>query len=301
MGRRIYRGRSIDVAGQATKPGYPDLNMEDYPDLMIDDVLVRWNLTLDGEPLKTRTSILAPVRRNDMPAMLKIATEAEERRGAESMVWWSGDGAALVLEHEDDALLMERAQGDTSLVEMVRLGRDDEASRIICSVAGRLHAPRNDPPPPSLVPLARWFAELEPAASRYAGLLRQAAETARELLEEPRDVVVLHGDIHHGNILDFGSRGWLAIDPKHLVGERDFDFVNLFRNPDDQVALTPGRFSRQVTVVTEAAGLDRVRLLKWTLAFAGLSAAWILADGDTPELDLTVAELAAAELARLGR
>ena len=82
------------------------------------------------------------------------------------------------------------------------------------------------------------------------------------------------------------------------MGERAFDFVNILRNPDAGTALRPGRFSRQVTVVAGAAGLDRTRLLQWTLAFAGLSAAWILGDGDEPELDLAVAELAAAELSR---
>ena len=266
---------------------------------MIDDFLVRWHLTPDGEALTTRTSILVPVRHQRLPAMLKVATEAEERRGAESMVWWSGDGAACVLAHEDSALLMERAEGAASLVELARNGRDDEASRIMCMVAARLHAPRNTALPPSLVPLTRWFAELAPAASRYGGILRQAEETARELLAEPRDVVVLHGDIHHGNILDFGPRGWLAIDPKHLVGERGFDFVNILRNPDTQIALATGRFARQATVIAEAAHLNRERLLQWTLAFGGLSAAWILADGDEPKLDLAVAALAAAELTRV--
>ena len=110
---------------------------------------------------------------------------------------------------------------------------------------------------------------------------------------------VLHGAIHHGNILDFGPRGWLAIDPKHRVGDRDFDFVNILRNPDAETALSAGRFARQATVVAEAARLNRTRLLRWTLAFAGLSAAWILADGDMPELDLAVAQLAAAELGRV--
>jgi streptomycin 6-kinase len=46
------------------------------------------------------------------------------------------------------------------------------------------------------------------------------AATARELLAKPSEVVVLHGDIHRGNVLDFGPRGWLASDPKGLVGER---------------------------------------------------------------------------------
>jgi streptomycin 6-kinase len=82
------------------------------------------------------------------------------------------------------------------------------------------------------------------------------------------------------------------------LGERAFDFVNILRNPDAPVALMPGRFSRQVTVAADAAGLNRTRLLQWTLAFAGLSAAWILSDGDQPDLDLAVAELAATELSR---
>jgi streptomycin 6-kinase len=228
--------------------------------------------------------------------MLKIATEPEERRGADTLVWWGDDGAARVLAHEGDALLLERAAGETSLLDMARDGFDDEASRVICAVAARLHAPRVTPAPSSLVPLSRWFAELEPAADRHGGVLRQAAATARELLSAPRDVVVLHGDLHHGNILDFGPRGWLAIDPKGLRGERGFDFANLLRNPDFETATAPGRLARQAAVIAEAAGLDRERLLQWIFAFAGLSAAWILGDGEEPTLDLAVAEIARAEL-----
>lgn len=107
---------------------------------------------------------------------------------------------------------------------------------------------------------------------------------------------MLHGDIHHDNILDFGPRGWLAIDPKRLIGERGFDYANLFCNPDHATAT--GRFARRVAVVTEAAGLERKRLLQWILAWAGLSAAWCLSDGGPPETALAVAALAAAELAR---
>jgi streptomycin 6-kinase len=265
---------------------------------MFENYLHRWQLDPDGEPIMTTTSRLLPVRRDGVPAMLKVATEPEERRGADTMTWWDGDGAAQVLAHEGDALLMERAEGATSLEKMALSGRDDEATRIMCQVAAKLHAPRVDPLPSSLVPLPDWFAVLKPGSERHRGILEQAAATARHLFAEPRDIVVLHGDIHHGNILDFGSRGWLAIDPKGLLGERTFDFVNILRNPDARVALTPGRFSRQVTVVADAADLDRTRLLQWTLAFTGLSAAWILGDGDRPDLDLAVGELAAAELSR---
>jgi streptomycin 6-kinase len=248
----------------------------------------------------THSSRLLPVRCDGAPAMLKFTTEPEERSGADIMAWWAGKGAARVLAHEGAALLMERATGERSLTEMARSGRDDVATRILCAAATRLHAPRRGPLPPSLVPLETWFKELEPAASRYGGILAEAATTARALFAAPREIVVLHGDIHHGNILDFGPRGWLAIDPKGLLGERTFDFVNLLRNPDDETALAPGRFAQQVAVTAETAGLDRVRLLQWTLAFTGLSAAWILADRDNPRLDMAIAHLARAELATMG-
>lgn len=264
---------------------------------MFDRFLERWNLAGDGAPIVTHSSDLLPVRRDGVPAMLKIAHEDEERRGPDLMIWWGGDGAARVLEHEGDAVLLERAMGHRSLVAMARDGRDDEASRILCDVAARLHAPRNHPLP-ELIPLERWFGELWPGAAKHGGILGQAASTARALLDQPQEVGVLHGDLHHGNVLDFGPRGWLAIDPKRLLGERGFDFANIFRNPDLEIAKTPGRLARQATAIAETAQLDRARLLRWVLAYAGLSAAWVLNDGDDATLDHTVAEIAAAEIDR---
>ncbi|MEX0760977.1 MAG: aminoglycoside phosphotransferase family protein [Dehalococcoidia bacterium] len=262
---------------------------------MFDDCLDRWNLVPDGEPIVTHSSSLLPVRREGMPCMLKIAREPEERWGGLLMAWWNGDGAARVLEHDDDALLMERADGKASLADMARNGCDDEASRIICKVAARLHAPR-ERPPPELTPLTRWFRQLEPAAAKHGGILRQSAATARELLATQQDIVVLHGDIHHGNILDAGPRGWVAIDPKRLVGERGFDFANIFSNPDLETAAAPGRLARQATVIADAAGLHRTRLLQWVLAYSGLSAAWTLEDRGNPTKRLTIAHQAAQEL-----
>jgi streptomycin 6-kinase len=263
------------------------------------DYLERWDLTPDGDLVITPTSHLLPVRRDGLPAMLKIATEPEERRGGNLMTWWNGDGAARVLAHGESALLLDRATGNRFLIEMARSGQDDEASRIICAVAARLHTPRGTHPP-YLIPLAGWFRELAPAAERHGGVLRQSAEIARELLADQHDITVLHGDIHHGNILDFGPRGWLAIDPKGLIGERSFDFANIFCNPDSDTVTAPGRLARQATVVAESAGIDRDRLLRWILAYAGLSAAWFLADAMEADarLLMTVAEIAAAEIDR---
>jgi streptomycin 6-kinase len=264
---------------------------------MFDEYLTRWHLTPDGEPIVTRSSSLLPVRFAGEPAMLKIAREEEERRGAAVLAWWGGEGAARVLAHDDTALLMERAVGERSLIEMARSGRDDEATGVLCAAVAPLHARRDRPPAGVLVPLPRWFRELEPAADRFGGVLRDATATAHALLAEPRDAAPLHGDLHHGNVLDFGPRGWLAIDPKGLLGERGFDFANILCNPDLELSTAPGRLARQVGVVADATGLDQTRLLRWVLAYAGLSAAWTLGDGDDATHALTIARIAAAELA----
>lgn len=211
------------------------------------------------------------------------------------MVWWNGDGAARVFKHESDVILMERAMGTRSLVSMAKMGQDDEASKIICEVVAKLHAQNNNLPS-ALVSLSTWFRSLYAAAKEKGGIFTQASLIAEELLENPQDNVVLHGDIHHHNILDFGQHGWMAIDPKGLLGERGFDYANIFCNLDWEVATNPGRLTHQATIIAKTAGLERSRLIKWVFAYAGLSAAWSLADGDSPDLALAIANLAKTEI-----
>lgn len=260
--------------------------------------LTRWRLVPDGEAFSTPPtgSLLLPVLSDGAPAILKIATAEEEIRGAILMVWYAGDGAAMVLAHDGPALLLERLSGQRDLAEMARSGRDDEATRIICATAARLHAERGRVPPDTLIPMATWFRQLEPAAARYGGVLTKSAMAARQLLAEPQEVVPLHGDIHHGNILDGGERGWLAIDPKGVLGERGFDYANLFRNPDAMVANAAGRLRRRVEIVAEEADLDPRRLLMWILAYAGLGAVWTIDSGRQDKSGLSIASMAAAEL-----
>jgi streptomycin 6-kinase len=260
----------------------------------------RWKLVQDGEAITTgrSNSLLLPVLFAGTPALLKVAADEEEIRGGAMMVWYDGDGAAKVLAHDGPALLLERLAGQRDLSRMARTGQDDEATGIICSVVARLHAARPQLLPESLVPMPVWFRELEPAARRHGGILTKCAAAACELLAQPQSAVPLHGDIHHGNILDGGERGWLAIDPKGVRGERGFEYANLFRNPEACIAGEPGRLQRRVKIVARAASLEPKRLLTWILAYAGLGAAWTMDSGGQDEAGLAIASMAAAELGR---
>lgn len=255
----------------------------------------RWGLEPDGEPFVTPwSSRLLPVRHLSRAAMLKVALHPEEQRGGAVMAWYAGDGAAIVYAHDEQAVVLERLDGPRLLANMAREGQDEAACRILSETVGRLHAPRPRPPPAAAIPLHRWFDALWPQAERSGGLYATSAAVARELLSEPGAQVMLHGDIHHGNVLDGGARGWLAIDPKGLLGDRGYDYANLICNPDAETALV--HFDRRLDIVAEVSGLPRESVLSWLLAYTGLSASWTLSSGGDPWQAVAIGDAAAARL-----
>jgi streptomycin 6-kinase len=277
----------------------------DSQHLPIDPMLApwceRWRLMPDGGAFSTpyTRSVLLPVVQDGRAAILKVAGGRAEARGAGLMAWWAGEGAAPVLAHEGPALLLARAADPEALPRLAFEGEDDAATEILCAAIAELHRSRGRAPPADLVPLAPWFRALQRAASQ-GDLFARAWSVAEPLLARPQDEVVLHGDITHANVLDFGDAGWLAIDPKGLLGERGYDYANLFRSPTLSV-VTPERFRRQLDLTSRLAGLERDRLLRWVISHGALSAAWTAALGVNPQRSLDFVELAFAELAIAGR
>lgn len=252
--------------------------------------LALWDLIPEGEPLLMphTGSRLLPVRRGDTAAMLKLAASEDERRGGQIMAWWDGEGAAPVLARRDEALLMLRAAGRT-LTDVVLGGDDRAATATACEVLAALHRPRPDPP--QTRPLAHLFsALLESGEARLDG----ARSTARHLLEGQAELRLLHGDMHHGNVLDFGPRGWLAIDPWGVAGERAYDYANLFRNPRVE-DICPERFGARLAQISALANLEPARLQSWAYAHAGLSAAWDIQDGALVEAERSFALISLLE------
>lgn len=256
--------------------------------------LERWSLKPDGPAFATHSSALQPVLHQGRPAMLKRAYNAEEQQGGRLMQWWDGLGAARVLEDDGQAILLERAMGTGSLAQMARDGRDDEACLVLCEAARKLHGHRGAAPP-GLADLAEYFVSLRQAAQQHGGLFEQAWQIAARLLARSDGKQPLHGDLHHENVLDFGpQRGWLAIDPKRVIGARGFDYATLFGDPLDLGAELPVRLGRRLAVVAPASGLPPALLLQWIAAQQGLSAAWHLEDDEYAEAQLPLSVLSAA-------
>jgi streptomycin 6-kinase len=234
--------------------------------------LAKWDLVADGAPIIGPNSRLLPVRRDQTPLMLKAAMQPREVRAAAYLEWLDGSGAVQVMAREGDATLMERAIGHRSLIEMELKGDGEEALRILCEVGCSLHAARPSPPA-ELLDLPTWFARLHDVGARRGGALKRASDRAAVLIAEQRQIRVLHGDLHHWNVLDGGKRGWLAIDPNGLMGERTLDFALMVLPATLAEASYPSVLRSRAELIAHMA-LDAARLLAWVSVQAALWESW---------------------------
>jgi streptomycin 6-kinase len=217
------------------------------------------------------------------PAIVKdlkpLRDVADELRGAHYLSWRDGAGAVRLLGLDGRQMLLEYA-GERLLLDELRERGDGAATDIAAGVLRILHAPSDTPPPADLQPLRERFEALFQKAEtdRKAGmqsLYVEASEVAEHLLADPRDMRPLHGDLHHENIM-FGLRGWLAIDPKGVLGDPAFDAANFFYNPlgHDDLCRDPARIAHMASIFAKTINQDDGAILDHAFAYGCLSAAW---------------------------
>lgn len=243
----------------------------------------RWGLQVQEKLAEDRpTSQIYRVEYEGRPAVLKVLTSLgaeDERHGAAALACWNGDGAARVYQADAGAHLLEFLDG-RDCVALVREGRDDDASVIIGDTLARIHAAHKGSPPHEFTALEARFGELFDAAGQTGmdPLFGRGAKMARALLDAPLNDAVLHGDLHHENILQSSTRGWLAIDAKGLRGETTYDGAMAVLNPlgFSDLVETPKRIRKIVSILARKLGVSDKRLLQYTFAHACLSASWSL-------------------------
>src|SRR5215213_1919928 len=123
--------------------------------------LAAWELSSPQLLTQTMTSHIYTVTHGTETFVLKLLSplETEEQRGALSLRYFDGHGAARLLRHDEGAQLIEYAAGD-ELVTLVERDEDEQATRIIAQVIAQLHSVPQDAPRDGLVPLTSWFGAL---------------------------------------------------------------------------------------------------------------------------------------------
>jgi streptomycin 6-kinase len=206
---------------------------------------------------------------------------------------WNGCESALLINADvaEGALLLERLLPGHTLADR-GIERDDDATAVAAELMRLLHAAPSLPRLPSLDEWTRGIvraaeAGFAPSATGLAMKLRD------ELLASAPVPVLLHGDLHHFNILEATREPWLAVDPKGIVGDPAYEPAPFLYNPIDTILDAPDPrelLSRRIERF--ARRLPRQRIVDWAFVYGVLSAWWSFEDdGAGYEQALAVADL----------
>jgi streptomycin 6-kinase len=199
---------------------------------------------------------------------LKIAApHRESEHEPDALELWDGRGAVRLLarDAERGALLTERCRPGTGLDALPC----DEALDILVGLLPRLCV-RAGRPFRRLADEAAWWASHLPERWEHAGrpfepaLLEAVLRALAELPGTQGELVLVNQDLHAGNVLRAEREPWLVIDPKPLLGEREFALAPIVRGAE--LGHSSAAVRHRLDRLTAELGLDRERARLWSLA-----------------------------------
>ncbi|GAA1930044.1 streptomycin 6-kinase [Nocardioides lentus] len=268
---------------------------------LVDALLAEWSLRPDGAALHGFCSLVLPVTGREGPAALKVTFDGDEESVHEHLALqrWAGAGAVRLLRAAPRrrALLLER-------LDPLDLGDlwDVEACEVVAGLYEELHVPAL----PQLRTVAsyveRWDAalgDLPRDAPLPRRLVEQARSLTRDLLADPGEQVVVHGDLHYANVLGVPDRWgeWRAIDPKPMAGDRHYEPAPMLWNRFEELSL-PGSVGvrdglrQRFHTLVDAAGLDEDRARAWVVVRMVHNGSWTVHDARAGDRALTPDERA---------
>ncbi|MEV8513703.1 aminoglycoside phosphotransferase family protein [Dactylosporangium sp. NPDC051484] len=238
-----------------------------------------WSLTV-GDPFDLSYHYVTAVTLADGgQAVLKLGVPgggslAEE---APALAAFDGRGAVRLQRADLDrgALLLERALPG----HRVRDLPDAEATSAAVAVMRQLHAPAAAVLPDVLTQVRAfdgYLARFPDGGPLPRSHVTTAAGLMRELCASATSRVLLHGDLHHDNVLSATRAPWLAIDPHGLTGDPSYEAGSWLFNPDPDdrdpalTALVPGRLEQ----LADELGHPLDRLVAWGFVKAVMSDVW---------------------------
>ncbi len=288
--------------------------IKDLPRLVDESSLI-WNLRDVRTVSNLSYNYVAFAKRADVDVVLKIGVPNPELNSEiAALKLFNGDGACQLLGSDEERgfLLLERLNPGTMLADLTN---DDERTNIAIDVMQRIWRPITTLESNSLlfgsgqqaarlqkfIKLSDWFDALKKVRPRFNGgtgpFPKKIFERVESLLPglfADENVKLIHGDFHHFNVLS-SERGWLAIDPKGVIGPAGYEIGPLMINPwgslSDGVSFK-AQTKRRMSILSERVGWEQETILNWATAHAVLSAWWDMQeDGTGGEYSLWCAEM----------
>jgi len=228
-------------------------------------------------------------RQGDEYVVVKAGDTRDRRREAAALRAFDAGATRVVAHDHVTGLLATRRVLPGDDIRPLARRDDDAATREIALLARALH---HDQSPVAGLPELRQIGsafERDVDPRLPVELVRTARRIFDELITAEGDSVVLHGDLHHLNVLNTGD-GWLAIDPHGWVGDPAFEAAALLANPRGLVeggdargmdgTELAGRARRRAAIYAEVTGYDVERLVAWGIVGCVIAELWMIESHD---------------------
>lgn len=262
----------------------------------------RWDLLIGTPVGHGETAVVIPCRRgvDDIHVFLKLSPEPElSVVEARALDHWATTGRVPhVLDRSPGrgVLLLEALPTEIPL----RFTGAIPSLEAVAALARDLH---DAPPSPGIFPplaervgflFDRWEHRVATDATLTAvvGAARLAPGRllAQELAAAPGLALLIHGDLHPGNVFDVGGNvGLMTLDPRPCVGDPAFDLIDWILWRTD----VPDEWRLRTNALAELVGIDAERAWAWCSAFGALLAALEVARSGTPERVAALLDIAA--------
>lgn len=250
----------------------------------IQTYLQKWELTSEGPVSNLSYNYVIKVTDSEgTPLILKLGVpNFDTGNEMVTLQAYNGEGCAKLLnsDPENGVMLLERLVPGTMLS-----AETDE--RIVLEhyikVWKAIRKPLTDgASTPSLVHWFRGLTNYRNSGDSRVTMehVQLAEEYFQMVMDTSKGPELLHGDLHHENILYSEQKGWLAIDPKGVAGDPYFDVVSFLVNQLDSKSDPKNILKLRVDTISDELGLDRRRLLNAAIALGTLYACWGIEDSD---------------------
>ncbi len=254
---------------------------------LIENCEQRFNLEI-LEPFDLSYNFVAPaIRKDGREVVVKVVISPKEFQAElKTLQLMKGEGIVEVLESDEEhgIMILERLSPGHTLAE---IEDDEEATRIAANVMKKLMVPAPlDSNIPTVVDRENSLKRIYRNHSNENGpiskvTIKEALHIIERLNSSMEEQYLLHGDLHHYNILKNGE-SWVAIDPKGLIGDCEYEVVQYLLNK-----LPEGRAleatEKRIDIFVGKLNLDKERVLLRAYSHAVLATCWTIEDGNYSE------------------
>ncbi len=264
---------------------------------IIDELANHWKLShITPVDNMTFNYVAKSVTNTNVPVVLKISCDDKSLSDEiQALKYFDGSGSIQLIAHNEEyhALLLQQAVPGITLKSLYPSQIEYVMDRYI-DIMKKLHD-KHLSNKDNYRHISDWLLAIDSLKDHScpSHLVKKAIALKSELLASISTEIFLHGDLHHDNILKEGDH-WLAIDPKGIVGEPEFEiaafdfmYINELANKNNVKNI----FEARIDLLAQKTNLNPQRIKSWVFVRLILMAAWHVEDKGDPSWAIKLAEL----------